>query len=142
MNVGRMLAAVRSTVSGSNRCLTFIECIKTLPEVVNQSGVIISLPSSKALKLKLHHIQDLQLNGHSVVLLWGEKEFCIKARIERDTKSRIIFNEIRYESKNNRLFDEFRKSEYDPYRIEMFDENRKRPTAKDVLNQISNKCLI
>ena len=78
------------------------------------SGAVLSFPSTRILTRR--QIDCARSVGIYTALLWGPKDLCKKAALERPNGP--VLNERRYDKSNRKAFDTYSSSEYDDLRVE------------------------
>jgi hypothetical protein len=95
----------------------------------NCSGAVLSFPSTRILTRA--QIDAASSVGIFTVLLWGSKELCMRAALERPNEP--ILNEGCYDRSNQRAFNIYGSSEYDDIRIEAFRPDGKRRSREHIM---------
>ena len=102
-----------------------------------RSGAVLSFPSTRILTRA--QIDAAKSFGIVTALLWGPKELCKKAALERANGP--VLNEGRYDRSNKKAFDTYGGSEYDNVRVEAFRPDGRRWSREDMV-RIIRKLIV
>ena len=79
-------------------------------------------------------IDDIAKHGIAIRYLYGPKENCIRAFVDRELKNNRPDRDRTFWSTYNALYDEMRRSDLGPYRINVFKPSGKRLRGKEIAN--------
>jgi len=93
------------------------------------TGTVVSFPT--VFVFTPDELEEAERLGVTPVILWGEREYCIRAAKSRREKKPGRFNSSRYDRLNKPTFQAFGSPEYAPFRVEAFQKDGSRHTNEE-----------
>jgi hypothetical protein len=104
----------------------------------NYRGAVLSFPTTY--RFDRAQLEVASSHGVAVVLLWGEFGLCMEVRRKRQLKNKgTRLNKADYLRKNKLTFDMYKSSEYDAFRVGIFEQDGSRPSRETLLSRMTKQ---